>query len=116
MRLARTLLPCAAALLLCASAARADSILEEHVTGGALDRVWVNGFDTSNNMQPLTLSSGDPAWANPSGDHTVAAAVNALPDSGGLIVTVTDPQGVKDYKWDAWVFTGAGDSRRGLIV
>jgi hypothetical protein len=103
-------------MLLLSAAASATTIKEEHVTGGVLDLVWVNGYDTSNNMQPLTLTAADPAFLNPSGDHTVGVAINALPDSGGIIETLTDPLGHSDYLWEAYVFTGAGNSRRGLNV
>jgi len=92
-------------------------IKEEHVTLGNLDLQWTNGFGVSNNMQPLTLAPSDPAYANPSGDHTVAVATNsAAPDSGGIILTATDPLGISDYQWEAWIFTGDGSTRRGLVV
>lgn len=90
---------------------------EEHVTGGALDLVWDPGFGLSNRMQPLTLTPEHPAYANPSGDHTVALAQSsAAPDSGGIILTATSNEGIPDYLWEAWVFTGDGNSRRGLVV
>lgn len=88
---------------------------EEHVTGGALDLTWVNGYDTPNNLLPLTLAPADPAYANPSGDHTVGVATNAPTIQGGLIVTTIDAQGVNDYQWEGWIFTGGGNTRRGLI-
>lgn len=92
-------------------------IKEEHVTLGYLDLTWVNGFGVQNNMAPLTLPPSDPAYANPSGDHTVAVATNsAAPDSGGIILTATDPLGIADYQWEAWFFTGDGNTRRGLVV
>ncbi|HEY2955406.1 MAG TPA: hypothetical protein VGK89_09195 [Candidatus Eisenbacteria bacterium] len=89
---------------------------EEHVTGGQLDLVWQNGFMVSANMKPLTLLPSDPGYANPSGDHTVACATNMPPDSGGIILTTTDPAGLSDYEWEAWIFTGDGNTRRGLVV
>lgn len=116
MKLAKALLLCSASMFLLSAVASATSLKEEHVTGGVLDLVWVNGYDTGQNMQPLTLTAADPAFANPSGDHTVAVATNALPDSGGIIETLTDPLGHSDYQWEGWVFTGAGNSRRGLNV
>ncbi|MEO5618873.1 MAG: hypothetical protein ABIS67_13985 [Candidatus Eisenbacteria bacterium] len=97
------------------TSAAAAPYREEHVTGGALDLVWVNGYDTPNNMLPLTLGSGDPAYANPSGDHTVGVATNAPTLSGGLVVTTIDAQGTNDYQWEGWMFTGDGNTRRGLI-
>jgi hypothetical protein len=100
-----------------AGAASAGSTLEEHVTGGALDLTWVGGFNTPNTMYAKTLDGSDPAFTNPSGDHTVAVAQNAAPDSGGLIVTVTDPGAIgPDYVWEGWFFTGEGNTRRGLVL
>lgn len=89
---------------------------EEHVTNGVLDLRWLNGFGVSNNMEPVTLSPEHPAYANPSGDHTVASATNSMPDSGGVILTATDTEGVNDYIWEGWIFTGDGNTRRGLVV
>lgn len=110
-----------AALLFAATArpASADGIiLSEKVTGGNLDLVWVPGFNTPvRNMQALTLGPSDPGYANPSGDHTVGLAVNTVPDSGGIILTMTDPGAFNtDYEWEGWMFTGAGNTRRGLVV
>jgi hypothetical protein len=93
-------------------------VIQEHVTGGDLDLVWVPGFYTPvRNMQALTLTAADPGYLNPSGDHTVAVATNTIPDSGGIILTCTDP-GVfnTDYSWEGWMFTGDGNTRRGLVV
>ena len=81
-----------------------------------LGLVAMNGFFVSANMKPLTLTPGDPAYLNPSGDHTVACATNMPPDSGGIILTATDPAGLADYQWEAWIFTGNGNTRRGLVV
>jgi hypothetical protein len=117
MKLARALLPSAASLLLSTSLAAAAPVLEEHVTGGALDLTWLPGFGITNTMQPLTLTSGHPAYDNPSGDHTVAVATNSMaPDSGGVILTTIEPAGLADYEWEAYVFTGDGNTRRGLVV
>lgn len=90
--------------------------LTEHVTGGALDLVWDPGFGLTNNAAPLTLTPSDPAYANPSGDHTVLVATNSAPDSGGIILSATDPGGVADYQWEAWMFSGDGNTRRGIVV
>jgi hypothetical protein len=109
------LIAAAAALVLTTHAGATTR--EEHVTGGVLDLVWAPGFGVSNNLQPLTLSPSDPAYANPSGDHTVAVATNSMaPDSGGIILTATDPGSSADYTWEGFVFTGAGNTRRGLVV
>lgn len=117
MHLAKALLGSSLVLILSASVAAAVPIRTEHVTGGNLDLTWTFGFATPNNMYGKTLDASDPAYANPSGDHTVAVAQNASPDSGGIIVTVTDPGAMNaDYSWEGWVFTGGGDTRRGLIV
>ena len=104
-----------AAALLAATVANA-AVREEHVTNGALDLPWLNGFGVSANMQPLTLDPSHPAYANPSGDHTVAVATTMPPDSGGIVLSATDPAGLDDYEWEAWIFTGDGNSRRGLVV
>jgi hypothetical protein len=90
--------------------------IAEHVTGGVLDLVWDPGFGLSNDAQPLTLPASDPAYANPSGDHTVLVATNSAPDSGGIILSATDPQGQSDYQWEAWMFSGDGSTRRGIVV
>jgi hypothetical protein len=117
MHLAKKSLVLLAGLMMMATAAFATPVAEERVTGGTLDLVWAPGFGVSANMQALTLDPGHPAYDNPSGDHTVASAVNsAAPDSGGIILTATDPQGLSDYEWEAWIFTGDGDTRRGLVV
>jgi hypothetical protein len=95
----------------------AAGVLEEHVTGGALDLQWLNGFGVSNNLQPLTIASGHPAFPNPSGDGTVGLAMtSSTPDSGGIILTCVNPGSLNDYSWEGWIFTGDGNSRRGLVV
>lgn len=103
------------ALMVTVSVATAAPYREEHVTGGALDLTWISGYDTPNNMLPVTLAPAHPAYANPSGDHTVAAATNAATINGGLIVTTIDALGATDYQWEGWIFTGDGNTRRGLI-
>jgi hypothetical protein len=104
------------ALTLAAPAIAGTPVREEHVTGGALDLTWVNGFGVSANMLPLTLDPSHPAYANPSGDHTVGVATTMHVDSGGIVLSAVDPAGLSDYEWEAWVFTGDGNSRRGLVV
>jgi hypothetical protein len=123
MRLATTSRLCALALGLALLAATpipriaGAAALEEHVTGGALDLGWLNGFGVSANMQPLTISAGHPAYPNPSGDGTVGLArTMSVPDSGGIILTCVNPGSLADYSWEGWVFTGDGNSRRGLVV
>jgi hypothetical protein len=115
MKLARPVLITLAAVL-CAASATATPIIEEHVTGGALDLPWLNGFGVSANMQPASLGPLHPAYANPSGDHTVAVATTMPADSGGIVLSATEPAGLSDYEWEAWIFTGDGNSRRGLVV
>ncbi len=107
----------AAASLAAALPATANLAAQESVTGGALDLEWSPGFGIGNNLEALTLDSSDPAYANPSGDHTVGLALSSVaPDSGGIVVTCTDPGALDDYTWEGWIFTGGGNSRRGLIV
>ncbi len=115
MHLAKALLA-SAVLTLVAAAAHAVPIKVEHVTGGNLDLPWTYGFGVPNSMYGKTLDASDPAYANPSGDHTVAVAQNASPDSGGICLTVTDPGAVADYAWGAEFFTGNGETRRGIVV
>jgi hypothetical protein len=116
MNLVRHVVITFTASVLFAMSAVAAPLLEEHVTGGALDLPWLNGFGVSANMQPATLAPGHPAFANPSGDHTVAVATTMPPDSGGIVLSATEPAGLSDYEWEAWIFTGDGNSRRGLVV
>ena len=105
------------ALAFTATASSAAPLREEHVTNGSLDLVWAPGFGVSNNMKPLALTPDNPAYANPSGDHTVACATNSIaPDSGGIILTCTEPAGLSDYIWEGYMFTGDGNTRRGLVV
>lgn len=116
MQLARRIVVASLAGALWAAAAAAAPVREEHVTGGALDLPWTNGFGVSANMEPATLSPGHPAYNNPSGDHTVAVATTMPADSGGIVLSATEPAGLSDYEWEAWFFTGDGNSRRGLVV
>ena len=106
----------AALSLVLAASSGATELLAEHVTAGHLDLHWVGGFSTPNAMYGKTLADTMPGFANPSGDHTVAVAQNASPDSGGIIVTTTDPGSFSDYVWEGYIFTGAGESRRGVIL
>lgn len=112
----RTLLATAVALTLLAGAAGAVVVTEEHVTGGVKQLDWLTGFNTDRRLEALTLGGADPGYANPSGDHTVGSLTTAIPDSGGLALSCVDPLGQADYEWEGWMFTGNGDSRRGLVV
>lgn len=116
MRLVKMLFVLAALVFAASSAQAQITVLQERVPNGALERVWLPGFDTFRQMLPLTLDPADPAYANPSGDHTVGVISNTVQDSGGLVLTCTDPQGQADYIWEGWMFTGAGNSRRGLVL
>lgn len=116
MKIARHVLITLTAAMLYTTSATATPVLEARVTGGALDLPWLNGFGVSANMQPATLTSDHPAFANPSGDHTVAVATTMPADSGGIVLSATEPAGLSDYAWEAWSFTGGGNSRRGLVV
>jgi hypothetical protein len=102
--------------LLVANVGHAAVIREEHVTGGALDLVWNPGFGVTANAHALTLDPSDPAYANPSGDHTVLVATSMPVDSGGIVLSATSAADLGDYTWEGWFFTGAGNTRRGLVV
>jgi hypothetical protein len=108
-----------AALLLFASAesARASAIVKrERVPSGVLEQSWTPGFGLPNTLNAAILDAANAAFANPSGDHTVGVLANAAPDSGGLALACTDVNGLNDYQWEGWFFTGAGDTRRGIIL
>jgi len=105
-----------AALALVVPSVQAGEVLAEHVTGGSLDLVWVPAFGFTLPMEGATLDDGDPAYDNPSGDHTVAVLTNTIPDEGGLGLNATDPGGVSDYVWEGWVFLGEGETRRGIVL
>jgi len=113
----KVMLLAGAVLALTSSVSGAVPVFSEHVTGGVLDLVWTPGFNTPVRvLQPLTMDALDPAYANPSGDHTVAVAVNTIPDSGGIIMSLVDPGALNDYTWEGDMFTGAGNTRRGLFL
>lgn len=113
----RNLILLLATLALTATPASAQSVvLTESVTGGSLDLVWYPGFFLPNNLEPLTLTPDHPAYDNPSGDRTVGSLTNAAPDFGGIAKSVIDPLGHADYRWEGHVFTGDGNTRRGLVV
>ncbi len=106
----------AAVLMALATSASAQMIRAEYVTGGALDESWIVGFGLSNAVTPRTMVFGDPAYSNPSGDHTVLVATNTDQENGGLALSCVTAAGYSDYSWKANIFTGNGDSRRGIIV
>jgi hypothetical protein len=118
MKLAKAFWSALAAAVLATTLAGAASAgpIQERVPGGVLELDWLWGYSTPNEMMPATLDPSHPAYNNPSGDHTVAVATTALVDSGGLIVTMVNTEGVDDYTWEGWMFTGNGDTRRGLLV
>jgi hypothetical protein len=99
-----------------AATAAQPTIKQENVTGGTLQQFWAPGFGVGRIFTPLTLAAGDPAIPNPSGDLTVAVLRNNDVNLGGIAESVTDPQGYFDYSWEADFFTGAGDTRRGLVL
>jgi len=100
-----------------ANAAAAPPVLkQERVPGGVLEQYWAPGFGVGRIFTPLTLAPGDPAYPNPSGDNTVAVLTNNDINLGGIAASLTDAGGYFDYSWEADFFTGAGDTRRGIIV
>ena len=109
-----------AILLIAAFAANADAappiIKQERVPGGVLEQYWAPGFGVGRIFTPLTLAPGDPAYPNPSGDNTVAVLTNNDINLGGIAASLTDAGGYFDYSWEGDFFTGAGDTRRGLII
>lgn len=96
--------------------ARAVVLKQERVPLGVLEQSWTPGFGLPNTLNAAILDIANPAYANPSGDHTVGVLTNASPDSGGLALACTDANGANDYDWEGWFFTGAGDTRRGLVL
>lgn len=96
--------------------AHAAVLKQERVPGGILEQAWMPGFGLPNTLNAAILDGSSPAYANPSGDHTVGVLANASPDSGGLALACTDVYGASDYDWEGWFFTGAGDTRRGLVL
>ena len=116
MRLASKVVVLSIFVALAAVPASAAVYKQERVPGGALEQVWQPGFGVGRVFQPLSLTAADPAYANPSGDHTVAVLTNNITTLGGIAACATDPGVYSDYRWEGWFFTGAGDTRRGLIL
>jgi hypothetical protein len=116
LSLARKVSTAVLLLALTAAAAQAVVVKRERVPAGALEQTWLPGFGVGRTFTPLTLPAGDPAIPNPSGDNTVAVLQNNDVNLGGIAASATDPNGYADYTWEADFFTGAGDTRRGLIL
>ena len=116
MSLVNRIMLTASLLALLAPAAGAVVVKQERVPGGALEQTWSPGFGVGRNYTPLTLSGADPAFPTPSGDTTVAVLQNVATSLGGIAVSATDPSGFADYTWEGDFFTGAGNTRVGLIL
>jgi hypothetical protein len=116
MSLAKRVLLTASLLAVLAPVAGAVVVKQERVPGGALEQTWSPGFGVGRIFTPLALPAGDPAIPNPSGDNTVAVLQNVDTNLGGIAVCATDPSGYSDYTWEADFFTGAGNTRVGLIL
>lgn len=116
MRLVKLVLPVLMLALALAAPAGAVTVVEEHVLGGVTQLNWLPGYDTPRTLQGLMLLPSSPAYANPSGDHTVGVLTNTVQDSGGIALAAIDPQGQADYTWEGDFFTGDGNTRRGLIL
>lgn len=95
----------------------AAETVEEHATGGAFDQSWSPAFGLPPNLVPVAGAPSDAEYDNPSGDHTVVCLTNSEPQMGGLGKAAMDPLGNDgDYRWEGWMFTGDGSTRRGLVV
>jgi hypothetical protein len=117
MRLARRLSSLSLLLTLAIAVPAGAAVWkQERVPGGVLEQTWLPGFGVGRTFEPLTLPGADPAFANPSGDHTVAVLTNNPTTLGGIAACATDPGPYSDYRWEGWFFTGLGDTRRGLIL
>ena len=116
MFLAKKVMMTAALLAVLAPVAGAVVVKQERVPGGALEQTWSPGFGVGRIFTPLTLTAGDPAFPTPSGDNTVAVLQNVDVGLGGIAACATDPSGYSDYTWEGYFFTGAGNTRRGLLL
>lgn len=116
MKLVKMVVLALSMMLVVASQAAAYTILEEHVIGGSTQLNWLAGYDTPRKLLGATLDVSNPAYNNPSGDHTVGVLTNTVQDSGGIALSAVDPQGQNDYTWEGWFNTGDGNTRRGLVV
>ena len=116
MSLANKLILTVSLLAVLAPAAGAVVVKQERVPGGALEQTWSPGFGVGRNFTPLTLTGADPAIPTPSGDNTVAVLTNVATGLGGIAVSAIDPSGFSDYTFEGDFFTGAGNTRVGLIL
>lgn len=116
MSLVRRMWMMTALLVMLAPTAGAAVVKQERVPGGALEQTWSPGFGVGRVFTPLTLTGADPAIPTPSGDNTVAVLQNVATSLGGIAVSATDPSGFADYAWEGDFFTGAGNTRVGLIL
>lgn len=116
MFLAKRMMMAVALMAVLAPVAGAVVVKQERVPGGVLEQTWSPGFGVGRIFTPLTLPAGDLAIPTPSGDNTVAVLQNVDIGLGGIAECATDPSGYSDYSWEGYFFTGAGDTRRGLIL
>ena len=71
-----------------AVAGAAVVVKQERVPGGTLEQTWLPGFGVGRSFTPLTLTAGNPAIPNPSGDNTVAVLQNVDINLGGIAACV----------------------------
>ena len=116
MSLVKRMMMTTALLAVLAPVAGAAVVKQERVPGGVLEQTWAPGFGVGRVFTPLTLAAGDPANPNPSRDNTVAVLQNVDVALGGIAACATDPAGYADYTWGGNFFTGAGNTRVGLIL
>ena len=116
MNLVRRMCMLTALLAVLAPTAGAAVVKQERVPGGALEQTWLPGFGVGRVFTPLALPGGDPAIPTPTGDNTVAVLQNVATSLGGIAACATDPSGFADYTWEGDFFTGAGNTRVGLIL
>lgn len=116
MSLAKKLMMTMALSAMLASVAGAVVVKQERVPGGVLEQTWSPGFGVGRVFTPLVLPAGNPAIPTPSADNTVAVLQNVDINLGGIALSATDPSGYSDYTWEGSFFTGAGNTRVGLIL
>ena len=116
MSLVRKVVMTAVVLAALAPVANAAVVKQERVPGAVLEQTWLPGFGVGRTFTPLALPAGDLAIPTPSGDNTVAVLTNVATSLGGIAVAATDPSGFADYTWEGDFFTGAGNTRVGLIL
>ncbi len=97
--------------------AGAEELYAERVTGGTLDLEWFTPYEEVGGNVPvaLTLSGGEACYPNPSGD-THVVSLSTIPmgpyQLGGSLATDAV---VSDGRLDAWIFTGSGEARVGIL-